>query len=500
MKCLERAQLFAYAHQMLEAEVAERVRAHLDTCAACRATVAEYQRLETVLEEWKPAEPSPWFDARVRQAVKSLEAAPPKTRWAGVRWGWLATASVAVLVVAVSVVAYRSRKVPGPVAQVPTAPGLLSQAGQAQRASEPPQPALQPSSERKAPMVAAKKAAAPTETAKAKEVAGPLMAERMEMPAPTATAQAGRRALSATDQSNRAALQSEAQNLGVTGRSEAAAPALGVQAPAPPVTAMEGVPQGAVPVAPAGVGGAAPKAMVAPRQASRTSSALEGVGESTSQGIETRQRVLATPLAPLAPNALLSKSTRSYTPPPPGLLESFLKRRPDAIVTKKLLGTLEGQEGTKATFTAIVASDPANPAMKAKGLEVSLEDEYLKATAYLDDDRAEGSRGGSLGDFQAQLERLAKKDEVLGNWLSSGQDHIYMERGMFSVVANRPGDSPTYGPPRYSAFQVGWYKRGGEIGVHIYCFNPVGSFYFPGVEMGKVAEMVAAGRAFLNAN
>jgi len=504
MKCLERAQLFAYAHQMLEAEVAERVRAHLDTCAVCRATVAEYQRLETVLDEWKPAEPSPWFDARVRHAVKSLEAAPPKTKWAGLRWGWLATASVAVLVVTVSVVTYRSRKVPGPVAPVATAPGLESQTGQAQRASEPTQPAPQPFSESHAPIMAAKKAAAPTETANARKAAGPLIAERMEMPAPTATAQAGRRAPSAADQANRAALQTEVPNPGAIARSEAAAPALSIQAPAPNVTGVEGAPQGAAPVAPAGIGGGESKAMPATSQASRTTSAVRGLGGVASQGLATRQRVLETPATPLtAADSLLSRSSGPAVPPPPGLLETFLDRHPDAVLVKKALGTLEGREGTRATFTAVVASDPADPASKAKGLVVQFEHADRKATAYIDDDRDEEIHQDSLRQFQESLERMPKKDEAGGNWRPAGSTN---SKQTFSLdwdfgghAENRQGDSTSYCCPRFAAITIAWYKRGEELGLVI--FGPhLGMFWFPGDQRAQVVEMVAAGRAFLNAN
>jgi anti-sigma factor ChrR (cupin superfamily) len=71
MKCLDQEQLFAYAHRLLEQREEETARAHVDTCPRCRAALEEYARLDAVLDEWKPSEPSPWFDARLRQALAS---------------------------------------------------------------------------------------------------------------------------------------------------------------------------------------------------------------------------------------------------------------------------------------------------------------------------------------------------------------------------------------------------------------------------------------------
>jgi anti-sigma factor RsiW len=74
MKCLNRETLFAYSHTLLDAREAESVRAHVAECPACRAIAVECQKLDAVLDGWKPAEPSPWFDARVRAALASQHA------------------------------------------------------------------------------------------------------------------------------------------------------------------------------------------------------------------------------------------------------------------------------------------------------------------------------------------------------------------------------------------------------------------------------------------
>jgi len=106
--CFERAKLFAYCAKMLEGRDEAEVRAHLAECAACREVAEEYRRLDRVLDLWEPAEPSPWFDARVRAAVASVEEHAPGL-WARLLagWGWsrwLAPAMVAMMAVVVSTV------------------------------------------------------------------------------------------------------------------------------------------------------------------------------------------------------------------------------------------------------------------------------------------------------------------------------------------------------------------------------------------------------------
>ncbi len=104
MTCLNREQLFAYAHRLAEGREEETARAHVETCAQCRAALAEYRQLDALLDEWKPAEPSPWFDARVRQAVASTN---PGTGLFAAAWmRWAAVGALAVLV-AVGVWAWR---------------------------------------------------------------------------------------------------------------------------------------------------------------------------------------------------------------------------------------------------------------------------------------------------------------------------------------------------------------------------------------------------------
>lgn len=57
--------------------------AHLDTCADCRGKVEQLRALDALLRVSEDAEPSPGFDARMRDALTAERAA---TGTAGARW------------------------------------------------------------------------------------------------------------------------------------------------------------------------------------------------------------------------------------------------------------------------------------------------------------------------------------------------------------------------------------------------------------------------------
>jgi hypothetical protein len=106
MNCPERERLFELAQGLVEAREAETLGAHAAACDRCRGTLEEYGRLDAVLDEWRPAEPSPWFDARVRAALQS--ARRPR-RLFGLRLAWLApVVAVALVLGAVLLVEYQS--------------------------------------------------------------------------------------------------------------------------------------------------------------------------------------------------------------------------------------------------------------------------------------------------------------------------------------------------------------------------------------------------------
>jgi anti-sigma factor RsiW len=107
-KCWIREQLFAYASHLLEPREADSVRLHVEQCDECLRIVAEFQRLDTVLDEWKAVAPSGAFGARVRAAVASRQS---HTTFFGLRWTQvLAPVCLLVLMVTTSVIFLRVRK------------------------------------------------------------------------------------------------------------------------------------------------------------------------------------------------------------------------------------------------------------------------------------------------------------------------------------------------------------------------------------------------------
>lgn len=114
MKCVDREKIFAYTHRMLAPDEEAEVGRHLEACDACRPVAAGYRRLDALLDEWKPAEPSPAFDGRLR-SVLSAAGAPPRGLF-GLRWMPVLAPALTVLVffVAVLVVRERGRETPAP--------------------------------------------------------------------------------------------------------------------------------------------------------------------------------------------------------------------------------------------------------------------------------------------------------------------------------------------------------------------------------------------------
>jgi hypothetical protein len=101
MKCLETEKLIGYAYRLIDESAAFEVRAHLGECPRCREIVERHGCLDAALNEWKRAEPTPGFDARLRQAVEAEQA----RRAARGFWGWqwargLALASLGLLIIA----------------------------------------------------------------------------------------------------------------------------------------------------------------------------------------------------------------------------------------------------------------------------------------------------------------------------------------------------------------------------------------------------------------
>jgi len=113
-RCMNREQIFALGHGMLSARQEEQTRLHLAGCAECRKVFESYRSLDAVLDEWRPeAEPSPWFDARLRASLAMAgETARSRGFWGLTLNRWLALPAVALLLLMAGVATYRSLRPP----------------------------------------------------------------------------------------------------------------------------------------------------------------------------------------------------------------------------------------------------------------------------------------------------------------------------------------------------------------------------------------------------
>jgi len=110
---LDREKIFALAQNMLSGREQKEVAAHLDNCQACRSVFQSYQRLDSVLDEWSPAaEPSPWFDARLRAAV-TAQVTQRSPSFLGLSWSrWMAAPALASLLLVSTLVVLRNGRLP----------------------------------------------------------------------------------------------------------------------------------------------------------------------------------------------------------------------------------------------------------------------------------------------------------------------------------------------------------------------------------------------------
>lgn len=113
--CVEREKIFALAQHLCSGREEQEVGAHVETCESCRSVFQNYQRLDSVLDEWAPAaEPSPWFDARLRSAVAAQAARPAPSFW-GLSWSrWMAAPALASLLLAAGLVVLRNGRIANP--------------------------------------------------------------------------------------------------------------------------------------------------------------------------------------------------------------------------------------------------------------------------------------------------------------------------------------------------------------------------------------------------
>ena len=181
----------------------------------------------------------------------------------------------------------------------------------------------------------------------------------------------------------------------------------------------------------------------------------------------------------------------------PGLLASFLRCNRGAATQRNFVGGLESPGGAKAILIAIVAWDPAKPAIKVSGVEVRLEEGTRKGTIYLDHDQDQESERDSLRDFQNDLARITDKDNAVQYWRI--HDPAAAEWVTTVGATNRsellvPGGGHGY-VPRDTVLSAGWYKRGDQVGLTIECRGWY--YYFPNVSVTKLVDIIAAARDFL---
>lgn len=139
--CFKREVLFAYANRMLHERERAGVEAHIGVCAACRTAVAGYQKLDAVLGEWKPAEPSAWFDAHARARIESSDALPAWHAWQFSGWKrWAGVAAIVALAIIASLVAFHTFRQRNSSATVTVATAAHTAPAVQLEASAPPAP------------------------------------------------------------------------------------------------------------------------------------------------------------------------------------------------------------------------------------------------------------------------------------------------------------------------------------------------------------------------
>ncbi|MGC1617646.1 MAG: hypothetical protein WA765_04075 [Candidatus Acidiferrum sp.] len=174
----------------------------------------------------------------------------------------------------------------------------------------------------------------------------------------------------------------------------------------------------------------------------------------------------------------------------PGVLETFLITTPNAVLTRKLLGTLTSPDGSEASLTAIVAENRISK-KKAKGLEVCLKGGGTKASAYIDED--------ALLDLAQSLRSMVGDQRFILAHPDRYGPGDYRKPTITSAI-NR---SPTNGE-FYSPLEIGFYLH--EAGFGVYASVPPGGrhgsaqIWLQNTDISQVISLVASGRAFLAAN
>ena len=110
MSCGERENVFLLMQEMLGPHESELMRRHLANCTECARAAEEYRRLDSALDDWAVAEPSPWFDAKVRARVAANDQ-KKSVFWGFGRVRALAAGVAAVVLILTAVVVFNHQKV-----------------------------------------------------------------------------------------------------------------------------------------------------------------------------------------------------------------------------------------------------------------------------------------------------------------------------------------------------------------------------------------------------
>jgi len=195
--------------------------------------------------------------------------------------------------------------------------------------------------------------------------------------------------------------------------------------------------------------------------------------------------------------------------PPPGLLETFLKKYPGADKRVQFEGALAGGS-TKAAFHAVVAWDRSQPGKRTKGLIICIEESPRVTNLYLDDDKDVEAQFDNLREFQERLLRFAgqSREELLASF--NARNAGSKDWAVAVSFQNRPGNQEAYCCPRFTVLNVGYYgvSRKEISGMYIsaatppeppYQLEPNRTHRFPGTTLGPLIEIVKKARAFLDA-
>lgn len=179
---------------------------------------------------------------------------------------------------------------------------------------------------------------------------------------------------------------------------------------------------------------------------------------------------------------------RPSVPSPPSALERFLANNPTANVVKKQTGTLVGSNRAKAVFTAIVATSPANPSVKIKGLEIRVTDSGRIRTLYLDYEPAVPPMDeDNFQRFLDSLQTIADKPALVADFQKQHPG------------ATRWGATAEATTHNGAVLNIGWWQTDQDIGVRIDgAMPPV--IYLPGTTVSQADHAVRAARDFLVAD